>query len=268
MSFSEVDVLRYIDKDMSSEERSLFEEKMKSNRELCLAVRSMKSSNLPYQEAMSTRSCSMPNSLHDFFDANCPIYGLYQQGPKKSYQAFRHLALTACVATFCFIAGFVSQTALREQAYDNVTLSSYGMPTKLFESMVNYQALHSRKTLTPVHQEMGMAEKLTNAYNTQNKTQIKIPNLTEHGYQFKRVSELVYKDKSILQFVYLPTKGEPITICVTSKVSKESMSSDSKSIINHENVNTVIWQNTNNVYMLIGKAEEDKLMPIAKTITL
>jgi len=94
---------------------------------------------------------------------------------------------------------------------------------------------------------------------------LSVPDLTEYGYTFRRVQQLSYEKKPILQFVYLDEVGEPVAVCVTP-ANTENVKETLQMAANFGAMNTVFWGNQGGAYMLISKESQKKLAEMAKSL--
>jgi len=266
MIYDEVQILRYVENDLTQKQKIAFEQKMQQDEELRSLVQSMKASILPYEAVMAEHENEkMPDSLYKFLDDVSRVAneeGQIKHGKKTN---FARLALVASFATVLFLAGFLSNS-LFYQAEDKVQnlLSEYQVPSELFESMVIYQALYSRKTVEAASQSAKDTSALLKEFNNKNSLALSVPDLTEHGYTFRRVQELAYKEKPILQFIYLDRSGEPVAVCVTP--AKSDSVAQQQIPMQFADMNTVLWGHNGGAYMLISKEPQQKLDIMAASL--
>ena len=268
----EIEILKYVENRLTEKQRIAFEERMKHDVDLQISVQSMQASFLPYAAAISDYESrngveEIPSSLWTFFDEISDVLEAQPQQNNNKKSPFFYYCQIAAFAGILFFAGFISNHILGSNVFKQKSsklLTHYNIPNELFEYMVIYQALYNRRTVETVSQIASDTQKILEQFNSENDLSVKVPNLNGYGYQFKRVQQLSYQDKSILQFVYLGEDGEPIAICVTpGKSANKKVANES---LVFADMNTVTWGDTGSVFMLISKESQLKLDHIAQEL--
>jgi len=271
MSFDEVEILEYVENTLTEKRRIEFEQKMQHSVELRALVKAMKASVLPYSAALSEQyNEDAPESIYDFLDDMKRLVETDNTKPNtnQGVQQFRGFAIAAGLCAFFFTLGLVSHNVLKPIFHpSDEVFSNYNVPSKLFESMVIYQALYSRKTVEAATQTSTDTNKLLQEFNEKHNLAATVPDLSSKGYEFRRVQELSYKDKPILQFVYLAEQGEPVAICVTPMEKRTSDSAKKQHIVTeYADMNTLVWEHANSAYMLISKEPQKELNALAEIV--
>ena len=272
MSVDEIEILEYVDNKLTEKRRIEFEQKMQNDQELQAMVKAMKASILPYDAAFSEQyNEEMPQSVYRFYDEMNQLVSTDHNlsGTKQDSGRFRGLMVAASLCAVFFTMGLVSHNILKPSfnSADEV-FSHYEVPSKLFESMVIYQTLYSRKTVEAATQKMADTEALLKQYNEKYDLATVVPDLSSKGYEFRRVQELSYEGKPILQFVYLAETGEPVAICVTpAKGTHPNKNANKQHIVTEfAGMNTLVWEHSNSAYMLISKEPQKKLDALAQIV--
>lgn len=269
MIYNEVEILRYVENDLTQKQRITFEQKMTQDEELRDLVQNMKASVLPYEAVMTEQEQDkMPHSLYKFLgdisrvvNEDRDVNDKYQ---KKAF--FGKLALVASFAAVLFFAGFMSSSVFNASNSEQQNLlSDYDVPAKLFESMATYQELYSRKTVEAANQSINDTNALLSEFNKDNQLALSVPNLSEYGYKFRRVQQLNYDGKPILQFVYLDDAGEPVAVCVTP-ANTGNVKQTLQMTSSFGAMNTVFWGHEGGAYMLISKEPQKKLETMAENL--
>ena len=269
----EVEILKYVENHLTETQRIAFEQRMKSDVGLQEAVQAMQASFLPYTAAVSEYESrndltEVPEELRTFFDE---VNGALDEQSKVNNItrfSFTGYAKIAVFAFALFFTGFLSSQFMNSGVFsqkENNFLARYDVPHELFEYMVIYQALYNRGTVDAASQTVIDRYKLLNQFNRENDLSIEVPNLNEYGYQFRRVQQLAYQGRPILQFVYLGKTGEPVAVCVTpAKTDNQDATNLSKIFAG---MNTVSWGKAGSVFMLISKESEMKLNYMAENLS-
>ena len=75
---------------------------------------------------------------------------------------------------------------------------------------------------------------------------------------------MAYKDKPILQFIFLGSDGEPVAVCVTpAKTVNQEIEIMSLAFAG---LNTVSWGRFGSVFMLISKEPQHKLEKMTESL--
>lgn len=277
MNFDEVEILEYVENTLTEKRRIEFEQKMQNDAELRAMVKAMKASVLPYSAALSDQcNDNVPESIYDFFDDMNQLVDIEDDTVHKSQNVqdakgrLSGFMIAASLGAVFFAMGMMSHKLFQPHiGQPEEVFSNYDVPSKLFESMVIYQTLYSRKTVEAVSQSSSDTEILLRDFNQKfNRTTV-VPDLSSKGYEFRRVQELSYEGKPILQFVYLAETGEPVAICVTpvegssqNKIKKQHI------VTEFAGMNTLVWEYSNSTYMLISKESQKTLDSLAEAVRL
>ncbi len=262
MVYNEVEVLKYVENSLTPKQRINFEQKMEQDTELKKLVQAMKASVLPYEAALSElepEGAKAPESLYDFLD---DVSRAVNEEAEIKRSLKLPISIVAALAVVVFVAGFMTSTFIKPHTDQSMMLASYDVPVELFESMVIYQALYSRKTVEAAYQTMEDAKALVDTFSHENGIVLSVPDLSKHGYTFRRVQELAYGGNPILQFVYLAENGEPVAVCITP-ANTSSVAQLKTMPSQFANMNTVLWGRSGGAYMLISKEPQDKLNQMA-----
>ena len=92
-----------------------------------------------------------------------------------------------------FLMGIVTTMVFQptlEEEYSS--FANYDVPSELFESMIIYQALYSRKTVEEASRLPSDTQRLVKEFNVENNTEMRVPDLSSQGYEFRRVQQLAF----------------------------------------------------------------------------
>ena len=220
MNFDENDTLRYLENRLSGKEKIQFEKELLKDTELRELLDVMQLSQLPYESAFTSQekgNDTAPKDLYDFLDQTHSLEvnqerNLQQSNDNVSHPKFGLFKIAGFALTL-FVAGFLSHSFIGSYNHHKL-LSMYGHEPEIFESIAIYQSLYARDTIEKVNQSNLTAQALLTSFNAKNDVDIKLPDLSSYGFEFRRVQQLIFEGQPLLQFVYLGEEGEPVAICV------------------------------------------------------
>jgi hypothetical protein len=76
-----------------------------------------------------------------------------------------------------------------------------------------------------------------------------VPDLRSAGLSFKRVQRLSFRERPVVQMVYLPEHGEPVALCVT----RDARPDEKPHARQVGELDTVAWRHGELGYVLLGK---------------
>ena len=279
MAFNESDILRYLNNELSAKQRAKLESALENDAELKKVLLAIQASELPYAAAFSQlNDTKAPASLFDFIerqgqscvmdskDEECKndhknIYSL------RSKQKHKLLKI-ACFALLAFSAGFATHVMIdRSQEYELISMQ--GHSPEIFESIAIYQSLYARNTVENVNQPLVHAQELLASFNQSNQSAIALPNLTDYGYEFRRVQQLTFNGRPLLQFVYLGADGEPVAVCVVPAISDHHQLAEFSSFsTEYAGMNVVQGNGKKNAYIIVSKEPKEVLEEMPKHLTM
>ena len=121
---NEVEILQYVQNELSPQQRAVFEQKLAQDDTLKQLVHDMQASALPYAAAFANDDLpDMPEQLNDFLDnmsrltttnnvKHATATQTGKQKPNFAKQWLPHYGIAASIATGFFILGWLSQTML------------------------------------------------------------------------------------------------------------------------------------------------------------
>ncbi len=253
MKYDDVYILSYIEDRLIQAEKIEFEKEMSQSPKLRTRVQLIKQSQMPVKEAFATMEIPpIPQRILDRFDqAVEEKTKLDQQSapPRRVLNNRYTWALAACFALVFYSLGLLTNLDSNHESTDPFTLTVSEDSIELVESALYYQALYARETVENLNQSTEEANSVISEFNNISNTQFEIPDLTAFDLQFKRVQPLAYKDKKILQLVYIGKQGKPVALCVTQKDQNSVMAVNR---YNKVNMTGRIWQDENLMYILIA----------------
>jgi len=137
MIYSEVEILRYVENDLTQKQRVTFEQKMVQDEELRDLVQAMKASVLPYEVVMAEQEKDqMPDSLYEFLDDLSRVVSEKSSVKDKKKSLFAKLTLVASFAAVLFFAGFITSSIFNPSNDRQDLLSAYDVPQRISLSVL------------------------------------------------------------------------------------------------------------------------------------
>uniref|UniRef100_E1TEB9 Putative transmembrane anti-sigma factor n=1 Tax=Burkholderia sp. (strain CCGE1003) TaxID=640512 RepID=E1TEB9_BURSG len=173
-------------------------------------------------------------------------------------------------AALAFVAGaFCCATVLRltegsASAVLAQTLSPQAMPAGLSPwvvAAVNYQRLYARETVASDLPIAGLPQ-IVEDIRRDDGLSIRVPDLRSLGFTLKRVQRLRFNNKALVQMVYLPEKGSPVSLCVITDDKPDATLAQQ----HVDTMQVVTWRQAKQSYALIGTSGDRDLEAIGKYI--
>lgn len=173
-------------------------------------------------------------------------------------------------AALAFVAGaFCCATALRltqgsASADVAQTLSPQAIPAGMSPwvvAAVNYQRLYARETVASDPPVVGLSH-IAEDIRRDDGLSIHVPDLRSLGLTLKRVQRLRFNNKPLVQIVYLPENGSPVSLCVITDDKPDAT-------LTQQHVDTmqaVTWRLAKQSYALIGMSGDTDLAAIGRYI--
>ncbi|WP_027209642.1 anti-sigma factor family protein [Burkholderia sp. WSM2232] len=173
-------------------------------------------------------------------------------------------------AALAFVAGaFCCATALRlsegsAPAVVAQTLLPQARPAGLSPwvvAAVNYQRLYSRETVASDLPIAGLSQ-IVEDIRRDDGLSIQVPDLRSLGLTLKRVQRLRFNNKPLVQIVYLPEKGSPVSLCVITDNNPDGTLAQQ----HVDTMQVVTWRQAKQSYALIGTSGDSDLAAIGRYI--
>ena len=130
------------------------------------------------------------------------------------------------------------------------------------QAIVSYQNFYVAKTVTHINGDQKAAkEKLLKLKQESAAFPSTPPDLTELGYSFKRVQQLDFADKPVVQMVFFKEGKRPLAICLMP----DAQTVDSK-YTEHELLNSYIWQSGRLRAIVVAEEDSAALLEIASLV--
>ncbi len=125
-----------------------------------------------------------------------------------------------------------------------------------------YQQLYARDTVASIRVDDSDTERTVSDIRQNDKLDISVPDLRSQGLTFKRVQRLRWQDRALVQMVYLPTKGDPVALCVVRDTRPDQGLAEQQV----DKMGVVTWRKGQIGYALIGAPGSADLKAVAKAL--
>jgi anti-sigma factor RsiW len=125
-----------------------------------------------------------------------------------------------------------------------------------------YQQLYARDTVASIHVDDSDTERTVSDIRQNDKLDISVPDLRAQGLTFKRVQRLRWKDRTLVQMVYLPAKGDPVALCVVHDARPDQGIAEQQV----DTMGVVTWRKGEIGYALIGAPGSTDLKAVASVL--
>jgi len=223
MNIDDILLMSYVDDDVSPEQRAQIEAAIAASPEVGSHVAALRASRLPYQAAFARQAIPpVPEALTRRLDEllrqpvrapSPPVEASRVPGTRKhSTLAWLAVAFVAG-AFFCgaalrfapefvpgFMPGFVPAKAQQ--------------PLPWIQAVVGYQEMYTRDTLANVSDDPKLTAETVSQIRRDDALAVNVPDLRETGLSFKQLQRLRFRNRPVVQIVYLPEHGNPVALCV------------------------------------------------------
>lgn len=131
------------------------------------------------------------------------------------------------------------------------------------KAAVNYQQLFTRDTIAYAEPTPDKLAKIVDAVREEDGVAVRVPDLSSAGLAFKGVQRLRFRDKPLVQLVYLPQKGVPVALCVIRDTRPDQQIAEQRV----DSMKVVTWRQGQLSYALIGAPDDVDLSALAKRIS-
>ncbi len=97
---------------------------------------------------------------------------------------------------------------------------------------------------------------------TQHNISLQIPDLKSEGLRFMRAQQLQFDGKLVIQLVYLPQTGPPISLCLTPTTAQANRAT----VLDQQQV--LAWQTGAWAYALVGQVSAPAMQRLRERLLL
>ena len=255
MAITDEMLLKYVDGDLSDDERRELERLLEGDDLAGERVALMRASGSYLEDASKQTSAE---TSEDPLAASI-LDGTFGQKPlpivePKRYSVRQVPAWAACVLIMCIGLSFVGG-----MAFDSHRNASQ-LP-EWAERVADYQTLYMRQTV----ENAKMSEEERTAFVAKASgimgTDVSIPDLSGHDLEFRRAQLLSFRGNTVVQLVYLPKGvGEPVALCFMKQAKADKVAA----LNSHRNLNVVSWTKDNLGFLLVAEMGGKKLLSVAR----
>jgi len=219
MNIDDILLMSYVDDDVSPEQRAQVEAAIAASSEVGTRVAALRASRLPYQAAFARQAIPpVPEALARRLDellrepvrAPSPPVETPRASSTRQHSTLAWLAVAFVAgAFFCgaalrfapeFVPGFVS--------------AKPAQPLPWIQAVVGYQDMYTRDTLANVSNDPKLTAETVSQIRRDDALAVNVPDLRETGLSFKQLQRLRFRNRPVVQIVYLPEHGNPVALCV------------------------------------------------------
>jgi anti-sigma factor RsiW len=289
MKTDDILLIAYVDGDLPSQDRQEVEKEIGESAEVAERVALLQASRLPYREAFAHQKLppvpeSLTKKIQEMTRAALEAENAKESKPAVNDAVLQHDSTTPPSApvrsrmrhtpawlAVAFVAGaFCYGVVLRFMPgvvpgldSSHVKVASRPMGASPWvQAAANYQQLYSRETVDQLPPDDAGSAQTVADIRKQDGLALRVPDLHAEGLTFKRVQRLRFHGKPLVQIVYLPEKGAPISLCVV----KDPKPDQALSQQNVDTMDVVTWRQGELSYALIGTPGNVDLQAVGKQI--
>jgi anti-sigma factor RsiW len=296
MKMDDILLLAYVDGELAPEEQLDVEKAINASADIAERVALLEASQLPYRQAYARQKLPpVPDSLKQKVAALTQAYSLppnvtmrgtsavgtgagvndpvsadaqsilSRSAPPRSRMrvALPWLAVAFVGGAFCcgivlrLAPGAISGSSDRS----GLQVADSGA-SPWVRAAASYQQLYSRDTVALDSPSPDVSARTVSNIRHEDGIELRVPDLSSMGLTFKRVQRLRFKDKPLVQIVYLPQEGPPVALCVMKDTKPDATISQQRV----DRMDVVTWRQAELSYALIAEPGSANLNEIGKQI--
>jgi anti-sigma factor RsiW len=294
MKADDILLMEYVDGTLPPQEREEIEREIGASAEVAERVAHLEASRLPFKEAFATQKLPpVPDSLKQKIEemtrahaasnststsaTNAASTGRADAGANDATLAHSaslppsapvrsRMRFTPSWLAAAFAAGVICCVVvlrLAPSAEPGATMASNSAQASPWvKAAASYQQLFSRETVADVEPDATAQSRTVDQIREQDGLALRVPDLRAAGLTFKGVQRLRFNNKPLVQIVYLPEKGAPISLCVMKDKKPDQAVGEQRV----DKMNVVTWRQAELTYALIGEQGGVDLNAIGKQI--
>ncbi|GGP22255.1 anti-sigma factor [Silvimonas iriomotensis] len=257
MKLNEALLMAWVDGELSAADADEVARLVAESPDAMATAQALAASRLPYAEAFASEAqpevpASLRTSIHVLAQASreraAPMPPLTGRQPAR-WQTAR-LASAFFAGALCALGG----VHYWESAADS--------DGPWVNAVAQYQEMYVRDTLVNVQDDATLSARTLEDARTRDHLAVRIPDLNDLHFEFKRVQRLRYNDKPVIQMVYLPTSGDPVALCAAPDNRPDKNVQEKTD----ENQTMLTWRSNNVSYVLVGRAPPAVLRALSEQI--
>jgi anti-sigma factor RsiW len=129
-------------------------------------------------------------------------------------------------------------------------------------AVADYQQMYTRATVASVTEDPGLSARVIDDLRRNDGMAVVVPDLGSLAMTFKRVQRLSFRDRPVVQMVYLPEHGEPIALCVTPDAGPDE--APHPGLLGE--MSSVAWRRDHLGYVVLGRSPTQALLALGRLI--
>ncbi|MET0383955.1 MAG: anti-sigma factor [Burkholderiaceae bacterium] len=260
MNVDDTLLMAYVDDDLPAGRRAEVEKDLFNSAEMADRLAVMRASVQPYKAAFDHQALPLvPPDLKQRIEELAARSAF----PSEPAAPARHRVSRPWLAA-AFVAGaFISGVAVKLSAGQQPGFAPPTAAPPWIGAVATYQNLYSRRTLMNVTDDPNATARIVRELRDVDGFAVKIPDLGAQGLAFKRIQRLQFKDRALVQIVYLPQRGEPVALCIVQDARQDEAMHAQKL----GDMNTVAWRRGRSAFALLSKDEGLDLADLARRIS-
>jgi len=246
-------LVAWIDGELSSQRSAEISALVSADADLATQVAYLEASKLPYKAALNQDVPPVPNALKVQVEQWSQIADNDVAPVKPERKTnYRDIFSGALAASILLVASWVGLTHFQKP----------DASAQWTQAIVSYQNFYVAETVSDINgnQKAGV-KKLLKLQQEYAAFPPAPPDLTALGYSFKRVQQLDFADKPVIQMVFFKEGKRPLAICLMP----DTETVDSK-YTEHELLNSYIWQSGKLRAIVVAQEDSETLKKIANLV--
>jgi anti-sigma factor RsiW len=258
MNINESVLRAYVDSELPREQRDQVEAALANNCSLQEQAAALRASCLPYRAAFEMQDLPpVPESLGRHLASLTAVADAPRPMTQPPAMTRRRWAGAGMALAASFAAGLVMPTPWRRAAPTESTTASW------IDAVANYQAMYVRDTVDQAVDDPVRARAVLAGFSSQLPQAVAVPDLRDAGLAFKRVQRLGFRDRPLLQMVFLPAVGKPAALCVLPTPDADAP----LNVRRLEGLSVAAWQKKGLAYVFAADMTVAQASVIAEKLT-
>jgi anti-sigma factor RsiW len=132
----------------------------------------------------------------------------------------------------------------------------------LVQAVSDYHELYARETVGNLLEDTAHSKRMLTEVRAADGLPVQVPDLRSAGLEFKRIQRLRFEGRPLIQLVYLPSRGTPIALCITTEAGGDSAPTARKV----GQMDAVLWRHDRMAYVLVGATAQADLLALGQQI--
>jgi anti-sigma factor RsiW len=253
MHIDDTDLLAYVDGQLPPRRRAEVEAAVTVSPELTPRLHTLRASALPYAAAFQAQA--LPPVPQELSQRISELISADAQRDQRRSSSWPRLAAA-------FAAGVLCCAIALRLLTPGASAPATAQVAPWIKAVADYQQLYSRATLANINENPELTRRVIDDLRISDGMRVSVPDLRSAGLTFKRVQRLNFRERPVVQMVYLPEQGEPIAVCATPDARPD----ETPHAEQIGEMRTVAWRRGNVGYVLLGRGSTQALMELSRRI--